>query len=187
MIANGMNTPHLIWDLMLNAEVFSLHILEFTMDYMYDDYEGDVVDRAADFLADILSYMGFDAEIHTEVIDNTAVFDIIGEDVKCISPGHDPAVVNALSWLLRRARFTLGSGYRFDIDVNSYRLERVHKLEGVATELHDKLNGGLDQVTCFGMDNVDRRALHLLLNADTSVKTESQGYGNFRHLEIKKA
>lgn len=157
------------------------------MDYMYDDYEGDVVDRAADFLADLLSYMGYDAEIHTEVIDNTAVFDVIGEDVKSISPAVDPTVVNALSWILRRARFTLGSGYRFDVDVNSYRLERIHKLEGVADELHNKINDGLNQVTCFGMDNVDRRALHLLLNADPSVKTESNGYGAFRHLEVSKA
>ncbi len=156
------------------------------MDYMYDDYDGDVVDRAADFLADLLSYMGFDAEIHTEVIDNTAVFDIIGDDVKSLSPAIDPTVVNALSWLIRRARFTLGSGYRFDIDVNSYRLERIHKLEGVAQELHEKINDGLNQVTCFGMDNVDRRALHLLLNADPSVKTESNGYGAFRHLEVSK-
>lgn len=156
------------------------------MDYMYDDYDGDVVDRAADFLADILSYMGFDAEIHTEVIDNTAVFDVIGEDVSALSPGIDPSVVNALSWLIKRARFTLGSGYRFDVDINSYRLERIHKLEGVAQELHDKVNNGQEKVTCFGMDNVDRRALHLLLNADPSVKTESNGYGAFRHLEVSK-
>ena len=157
------------------------------MDYMYEDYDGDVVDRAADFLADILSYLGFDAEIHPEVIDNTAVFDVIGEDVQSISPGKDPAVVNALSWILRRARFTLGSGYRFDVDVNSYRLERVHKLEGVAQELHDKIEGGLNRITCFGMDNVDRRALHLLLSADPAVKTESEGYGAFRHLQISRS
>lgn len=154
------------------------------MDYMYDDYDGDVVDRNVDFLADILSYMGFDAEIHTEVIDNTAVFDVIGDDVNSISPAQDPAVVNALSWILRRARFALGSGYRFDIDVNSYRLERVHQLESVAQELHDKIEGGLRKIQCFGMNNVDRRALHLLLNADEMVKTQSNGYGNFRHLEI---
>ena len=155
------------------------------MDYMYDDYEGDVVDRNVDFLADILSYMGYDAEIHTEVIDNTAVFDIIGDDVREISPAKDGAVVNALSWILRRARFALGSGYRFDIDVNSYRLERVHDLESVAAELHDKIEGGLQQIQCFGMNNVDRRALHLLLNADPMVETQSNGYGAFRHLEIK--
>ena len=155
------------------------------MDYMYDDYDGDFVDRTVDFLADILSYMGFDAEIHTEVIDNTAVFDVVGEDVRSISPSKDPAVVNALSWILRRARFALGSGYRFDIDVNSYRLERVHQLESVAGELHDKIEGGLQQIQCFGMDNVDRRAVHLLLKADPAVNTESKGYGAFRHLEIK--
>ena len=157
------------------------------MDYMYDDYDGDVVDRAVDFLADILSYMGFDAEIHTEVIDNTAVFDVIGDDVASLSPGIDPSVVNAFAWILKRARFTLGSGYRFDVDVNSYRLERIHKLEGVANELHDKVNSGIEKITCFGMDNVDRRALHLLLNADSTVKTESNGYGSFRHLEISKS
>ena len=156
------------------------------MDYMYDDYDGDVVDRTVDFLADILSYMGFDAEIHTEVIDNTAVFDVIGDDVKSLSPAKDPAVVNALSWILRRARFALGSGYRFDVDVNSYRLERAHQMESVAGELHDKIEGGLQQIQCFGMDNVDRRALHLLLNADSLVSTQSNGYGNFRHLEIRR-
>ncbi|MCL2325611.1 MAG: hypothetical protein FWC40_03815 [Proteobacteria bacterium] len=156
------------------------------MDYMYEDYDGDVVDRAVDFLADMLSLMGFDAEIHTEVIDNTAVFDIVGEDVKSISPARDAEVVNALSWIIKRARFALGSGYRFDIDVNSYRLKRVHLLEDVAQTLQDKFENGLEHFQCFGMDSVDRRALHLLLNADESIKTMSNGYGAFRHLEIGK-
>ena len=142
------------------------------MDYMYDDYDGDVVDRTADFLADILSYMGFDAEIHTEVIDNTAVFDVFGNDVQALSPSIDPSVVNALSWILKRARFSIGSGFRFDVDINSYRLERVHQLEGVARKLHDKIADG------------DRRAIHMLLNADDTIRTQSEGFGNFRHLEI---
>lgn len=157
------------------------------MDYMYEDYEGDVVDRTADFLTDILSYMGFDAEIHTEVIDNTAVFDVLGDDVKSLSPAIDPSVVNAISWILKRARFALGSGFRFDVDINSYRLERIHQLEGVACELHDKIQGGLQQIQIFGMDNVDRRAVHMLLNADRSVHTQSEGFGNYRHLQIQTA
>ena len=154
------------------------------MDYMYDDYDGDVVDRTADFLADILSYMGFDAEIHTEVIDNTAVFDVFGNDVQALSPSIDPSVVNALSWILKRARFSIGSGFRFDVDINSYRLERVHQLEGVARKLHDKIADGVDAIQIFGMDNVDRRAIHMLLNADDTIRTQSEGVGNFRHLEI---
>ena len=159
---------------------------EIKMDYLYEDYDGDIIDRAADFLTDMLSWMGFDAEIHTEVIDNTVVFDIVGDDVKSISPEVNPEVVNALSWLIKRARFNLGSDIRFDIDVNGYRLTRVHQLEGVAAELHNKLAAGTDQVTIFGMDNVDRRALHLLLNADQSVATQSDGFDACRHLNVKK-
>lgn len=157
-----------------------------SMDYMYEDYDGDVVDRCADFLADILSYMGFDAEIHTEVIDNTAVFDVVGEDAQSISPAADPSVVNAISWIIKRARFALGSGYRFDLDINSYRLERVHQLEGAAREFGQKLEQGVDQIQVFGMDNVDRRAVHLLLNADAGIETQSEGYGSYRHLKIEK-
>lgn len=156
------------------------------MDYLYEDYDGDVIDRAADFLTDMLSYMGFQADVYTEIIDNTVVFDIVGDDVKCLSPDRNPDVVNALSWLIKRARFALGAETRFDVDVNGYRLTRVHQLENVAAELHNKLISGVDKVQIFGMDNVDRRALHLLLNADAQVETESQGFDAFRHLEVKK-
>lgn len=155
------------------------------MDYLYEDYDGDVVDRTVDYLADILSLMGYDAEIHTEVIKNTAVFDVVGDDVKELSPEKDMSVSNALAWVLKRARFGLGSGYRFDVDINSYRLERVRKLEGVAQEMHEKLEDGLEQICCFGMDNVDRRALHLLLSADPSITTQSSGYGAHRHFCVK--
>lgn len=155
------------------------------MDYMYDDYDGDVVDRTADFLADILSYMGYDAEIHTEVIDNTAIFDIFGESVSELSPAKDPTVINAISWILKRTRFAMGAGFRFDLDVNSYRLARVRQLESVAQNLHDKIADGVQQIQIFGMDNLDRRAIHMLLNADETVKTQSNGYGNYRHLELK--
>ncbi len=155
------------------------------MDYLYEDYDGDVIDRAADFLTDMLSLMGFEAEVYTEIIDNTVVFDIVGDDVKSLSPANDPEVINALSWLIKRARFTLGCEYRFDIDVNGFRLKRVHQLEGIAKELHTKVINGVEKVQIFGMDNVDRRALHLLLNADSDVETESAGYDAFRHLEVK--
>lgn len=155
------------------------------MDYLYEDYDGDVVDRTVDFLADILSLMGYDAEIYTEVIKNTAVFDVVGTDVAELSPEKDVAISNALAWVLKRARFGLGSGYRFDVDINSYRLDRIRKLEGVAKEMHEKLEDGLEQITCFGMDNVDRRALHLLLSADPSISTQSNGYGPFRHLRVQ--
>ncbi len=157
-----------------------------SMDYLYEDYDGDIIDRAADFLTDMLSQMGFTADIYTEVIDNTVVFDIVGDDVKSLSPDVNPDVINALSWLIKRARFVIGSDIRFDIDVNGYRLTRVHDLEGVASELHDKAQAGCDQIQIFGMNNVDRRALHLLLNADPTVQTQSEGYGAFRHLGIKK-
>ena len=157
------------------------------MDYMYDDYDGDVVDRTADFLADILSYMGYDAEIHTEVMDNTAIFDVFGDAVKDLSPAKDPTVINAISWILKRARFAIGSGYRFDLDINRFRLERIHQLEGVAKTLHDKIDSGVERVQIFGMDNVDRRAVHMLLNADPEVRTQSNGYGNYRHIEIQRA
>lgn len=157
------------------------------MDYMYDDYDGDVVDRTVDFLADILSYMGYDAEIHTEVMDNTAIFDVLGDDVGCLSPEKDPSVINAISWILKRARFALGSGYRFDLDINSFRLERIRRLEGVANEVQNKIRGGVDKIQIFGMDNVDRRAVHMLLNASQNVSTQSDGYGNYRHIEIRRA
>ncbi|MBQ1267199.1 MAG: hypothetical protein IIY06_10675 [Proteobacteria bacterium] len=156
------------------------------MDYLYEDYDGDIIDRAADFLTDMLSQMGFTADIYTEVIDNTVVFDIVGDDVKSLSPDVNPDVINALSWLIKRARFAIGSEIRFDIDVNGYRLKRVHELEGVSAELHEKMQDKCSQIQIFGMNNVDRRALHLLLNADPTVATQSNGYGAFRHLEIRK-
>ena len=156
------------------------------MDYLYEDYDGDVIDRAADFLTDMLSLMGYEAEVYTEIIDNTVVFDVVGEDVKDLSPARSAEVINALSWLVKRARFTLGCETRFDIDVNGYRLTRVHQLEGIARDLHNKVEAGVEKVQIYGMDNVDRRALHLLLNADSSVETQSEGFESFRHLEVKK-
>lgn len=156
------------------------------MDYLYEDYDGDVIDRAADFLTDMLSQMGFEADIYTEVIDNTVVFDIVGDDVQSLSPATNPDVIHALAWLIKRARFVIGSDIRFDIDVNGYRLTRVHDLEGVSAELHDKMQGGCERIQIFGMNNVDRRALHLLLKSDKTVQTQSDGYGAFRHLEICK-
>lgn len=156
-----------------------------TTHYLDENYEGDVVDRGADFLADILSLMGYDAEIVTEVVEKTAIFDVLGDGVKDMSPSLDPSVVNALSHVIRRARFAIGSGFRFDVDINGYRMERIHRLEGVARELHDKIEGGLQQIQCFGMDNADRRALHTLLSQDELVATQSKGYGTYRHLEIK--
>ncbi|MFA5624312.1 MAG: R3H domain-containing nucleic acid-binding protein [Bradymonadales bacterium] len=153
------------------------------------NYSHETLEEAADFLQTILNHMGYDdLSVQLGRKDEIAIFNIVGanaQDLLSDQRGNiRTELSNALAWVLRRARFALGSAYTFFVDVDGYRMQRLEALAGMAQDLHDKALDGLD-MDIFGMDPVDRRAVHNALSEYEDVHTMSDGNGIFRRLQIR--
>lgn len=80
----------------------------------------------------------------------------------------------------------LGEFRRATIEVGSYRSEREQYLEELASKLRDEVvNSGYEK-TVRGLKPWERRFVHMLLQEDTDVMTESTGEDRDRVLVIKK-
>ena len=154
-------------------------------------FDEETIDHAEDLLADIVYLMGFDCDIETELGDDVVFFNITGPGsesfIRDRSGSVHTEIVNALSLVLRRARFALRSGYRFTVDAGGYREGRMQTMQDVANVIHDKVTQCGITLDCFGMNTVDRRAIHHHLSEYDDIVTESEGVGIFRHLKIRRA
>lgn len=153
------------------------------------DYSHEHLYEAANLLREVLAHMGYShLDVNLEIIDDNAIFNVVGQNAAELltdNRGHiNTEISNALGWILRRARFAIASAYNFFVDVDGYRLQRLNDLADMASELHEKACAGL-QIDIFGMDPVDRRAVHNALSSYDDITTQSEGNAIFRRLQIR--
>ncbi len=78
----------------------------------------------------------------------------------------------------------VNSWHRLTFDINDYRQKRLQNLEAMAQEAVARVNSSGDEVIMPSMGSFDRRIIHLALDQDSSVRTESVGEGRDRRLII---
>jgi spoIIIJ-associated protein len=71
------------------------------------------------------------------------------------------------------------------IDVGDYRKNRTEYLENLAAQIKDRALRENREQTVTSLKSWERRIIHLLLQDDPEVITESQGAGRERVLVIK--
>ena len=74
--------------------------------------------------------------------------------------------------------------YYVVLDVENYRLRREQTLTTLALRLADKAKRTGEHISLEPMDPAERRMIHLALQEDPDVVTESEGEGSYRHIVI---
>lgn len=80
----------------------------------------------------------------------------------------------------------IGEFRRVTIEVGSYRSEREQYLEELASKLRDEVVDSGYEKTVRGLKPWERRFVHMLLQEDSDVMTESTGEDRDRVLVIKR-
>ncbi len=70
------------------------------------------------------------------------------------------------------------------LDVENYRIRREQTLTTLALRLADKAKRTGAPVALEPMDPAERRMIHLALQEDPDIMTESEGEGSYRHIVI---
>lgn len=152
------------------------------------NYDTDVVEQATDFLNQLFPLMGFDATATAQIHDKTVIFNVQGADAALLIRDSNGAIVpnllSSLAWILKRARFAVATAFTFVVDADGYRATRTELLESMAKDLSQKARMGLE-IDCYGMNAVDRRAVHYQLSNTPDVSTQSEGQSIFRRLKVR--
>lgn len=162
----------------------------------------DQLDLAGSTLRDILTLLGLTETDITARDPETAgdgegliaqVFDIYGNDDDTAEElgvliGRRGETLGNLQYLLntivsRRAK----DGPIYGLDIEGYRRRREQQLIEMAREVAAEVRATGDVITLEPMPAAERRIIHLSLQDEDGVKTESVGSGEHRQVEIMPA
>lgn len=99
--------------------------------------------------------------------------------------GQHGTTLQALESILRTIIFKKGIRERIIIDINNYRESRKNNIKRLAMELADQVYREKKPQILKPMSAFERRVIHLFLENDERVMTESVGEGVERKVVIK--
>jgi spoIIIJ-associated protein len=120
----------------------------------------------------------------------TQVFDVYGDndeasDELAVLIGRRGETLNSLQYLLNVLVSRQGSSKEvFGVDIEGYRRRREETLVDMAQEIASEVRATGDVITLEPMPAAERRIIHLALQEEDGVSTESVGRGEDRQVEV---
>ena len=144
--------------------------------------ESDLL-RGVKLLREIIDRMQMDVIITTSGGKGRTIF-ISGPDSGLLL-GKKGQTLDALHFIFNRiVHRNLGVRGFMDIDVDGYRSKREKALKILALELAEKAKSEGKVIPIKPMNPRERRIIHLALSEVADIKTESEGQGEDRHVQI---
>jgi spoIIIJ-associated protein len=141
--------------------------------------------QATETIEQFLAKLG--VQLETSVTVNEQALDVKLETQESgIIIGYHGETLEGLQLLLSLAvSKRVGRFLRVTIDVGDYRKQRTEYLEQLASQMKEAVLSEQRERTVSSLKSWERRIIHLILQDDDQVVTESQGTGRDRILVIK--
>jgi len=135
-------------------------------------------------LHEILSHMGLEAEIESQII-NGSVHLTVSSDNPGILIGKHGQTLNAVEYLLNCIlnRSSLVKKKVF-VDAEGYRERREQMLTDLAYRAAAKVKQTHQEIVLDPMPPRDRRIIHVTLQSDEDIRTHSRGEGMMRRVAV---
>ena len=145
----------------------------------------ETCEQAAKFLSEVVTDMGFDLEVSSTWTDEGCVLDLKGEDAH-LALAENGELLDAFEVILFQ---TLGRSldrqHRFVVDADGFRQTRKAELHAMAKFAagHVRKNG--IPFTFGVLNSTERRIIHMSLQQEEDLLTESVGDGRERRLQVR--
>jgi spoIIIJ-associated protein len=151
---------------------------------------GQQTDRSAHvrgFLAEILARMPLEQEVEVAHWETEEAIELeMQTDSHGLLTGPGGEVLEAITYLVNRmANKGATNAKRVVIQAEGFRSDRVASLERLALEMASRVRASGMPVTLDPMNSYDRRIVHLTLQEEPGVCTESVGTGALKSLVIR--
>jgi spoIIIJ-associated protein len=146
-------------------------------------------ERARALLAGIVNRMGHDREFEIGGGETENAVELeVRTDSRGLLVGEGGEVLEALTYLVNRmTNKGLADSKRVVIEAEGYRSDRVASLEQLALSMAEKVRATGKPATLDPMNSYDRRIIHITLQKEPGVVTESLGEGALKSLLIRPA
>lgn len=147
--------------------------------------QNETAEEAKKFLAGVFKGMDLDVAMEKMVNEERILLNLRGKGLGILIGKHGQTL-NALQYLTNLAAGRLyHHRYFVMLDVENYRSRREQTLTTLAKRLAEKAKRTGESVELEPMEPGERRIIHLALQADPDIVTDSEGEGSGRHVVIR--
>ena len=145
----------------------------------------ETCEKAKDFLADLISDMRFDLDVAAEWNDEGCLLNLSGRDAH-FALAENGEMLDALEVVLFQAfGRELEREHRFVVDADGFRQTRRSELHAMARFAGEQVRKNGRPFTFGVLNSTERRVIHLALQQDEDLVTESVGDGGDRRLQVR--
>lgn len=145
----------------------------------------EICQNAEQFLTEIISEMRFDLSVSSEWTEEGCLFDLSGEDVSLLLSENGEMLDAFETILFQVYGRELDREHRFICDAEGFRRTRKAELQAMARFAADHVRKNGRPFTFGKLNSTERRIIHLTLQIEEDLATESVGDGRERRLQVR--
>jgi spoIIIJ-associated protein len=145
----------------------------------------ETCEKAAKFLGDLTGELGLDLEVSASMTDEGCWLDLSGSDVG-IAHAENGELLDAFETVLFQVYGReLDREHRIICDADGFRQTRKAELHAMARFAADQVRKSGRPFTFGVLNSTERRIIHLTLQKEVDLDTESVGAGRDRRLQVR--
>ena len=143
-----------------------------------------IADKGKQFLTDMFTKMGLAVAIEKMTTEGRITFQIHGDDLGILIGKHGQTL-DAIQYLTNLvANKDVKGRCHIAVDVEHYRSRREDTLVQLARRLGDKVKRSRQKISLEPMNAFERKIIHLTLQNEPNIVTDSEGEEPYRHVVI---
>ena len=145
----------------------------------------EICQKAEEFLTEVVTDLRFDLRVSSKWSDEGCLLNLSGQDVPFLL-NENGEMLDAFETLLFQIYGReLDREHRFVCDADGFRQTRRAELQAMARFAAQNVRKN-DKPFTFGvLNSTERRVIHLTLQSETDLVTESVGVGRERRLQVR--
>jgi spoIIIJ-associated protein len=145
----------------------------------------ETCEKAREFLGGLVTDLGFNVEVSAEVNEEGCLLNLKGDDAH-FALAENGELLDAFEVVLFQAfGRELDREHRIIVDAEGFRQTRKAELHAMARFAADQVRKNGRPFTFGVLNNTERRIIHLTLQKEEDLFTESVGDGRERRLQVR--
>ncbi|HEV2719607.1 MAG TPA: R3H domain-containing nucleic acid-binding protein, partial [Thermoanaerobaculia bacterium] len=145
--------------------------------------ESDEAKAVREWCEEEIDYVRFDLDVRTEENDEQIFVRLYGRDTRRMTEEHGEAL-DALQVLANKALIGRKTEKDIELDCEGFKSRRHEDLQQRAREAAERVRAEGREQLLPAMTPIERRIVHLALQDDADVTTESRGEGFYKRVAI---
>ena len=145
--------------------------------------ESDEAKAVREWCEEALDYARFDLEVRTEENEAQILVRLYGRDARRMTEEHGEAL-DALQVLANKALIGRKTEKDIELDCDGFKSRRHEDLQQRARDAAERVRSDGREQLLPAMTPIERRIVHLALQDDADVTTESRGEGFYKRVAI---